>query len=544
MLSEIRCDKFVDKGVPRGAICFTKGLNVVLGDNEASNSIGKSTFLLVVDFVFGGNSYVEKAPDVQKNIGAHVIQFAFEFEGIKHFFSRNTSEYLSVGLCDENYNITSKITLNEFCEWLKQQYGMNQVGLTFRSAVTRYARVYQKDNLNEKRPLEANKNEPDRDAVLVLLKLFGKYKDIVDAKSISEEANKKFQTYRNGIKYEFIPTISSKRERKKKELELNEQKLRRDNISDPEILAGKTAEVAMRIADLKCELQRLRAALTRTQSRIARVSTNMNEGEISYCEDFKEFASYFPEADMRKLSEVEQFHIRLSSILKDEMAEEKRSAEDEAHGIEVAIQKVEAELGTYDVPMGISKKVLTDFAAADRRVHEIEEQIKNFDEIDRLKCESNEYKKRYVSLIKSDLLDLQTSISIKMKELNDFIYGENRKAPVISLESNSYTFETPDDSGTGTSYKSLVVFDLAILCLTNLPVLVHDSVLLKNIGDEPMEKILELYSSVGKQIFIALDKSDSYSPLASEILEGKAVLRLSNNGCELFGRSWNRIKSA
>ena len=73
----------------------------------------------------------------------------------------------------------------------------------------------------------------------------------MDAKSISEEANKKFQTYRNGIKYEFIPTISSKRERKKKELELNEQKLRRDNISDPEILAGKTAEVAMRIADLK-----------------------------------------------------------------------------------------------------------------------------------------------------------------------------------------------------------------------------------------------------------------------------------------------------
>ena len=498
----------------------------------------------MVDFVVGGNSYVEKAPDVQKNIGTHVIQFAFEFEGTRHFFSRNTSEYLSVDLCDENYNITSKITLNEFCEWLKQQYGMNQAGLTFRAAVTRYARVYQKDNLNEKRPLEANKNEPDRDAVLVLLKLFGKYKDIMDAKSISEEANKKFQTYRNGIKYEFIPTISSKRERKKKELELNEQKLRRDNISDPEILAGKTAEVAMRIADLKCELQRLRATLTRTQSRIARVRTNMNEGEISYCEDFKEFASYFPNADMRKLSEVEQFHIRLSSILKDEMVEEKRSAEDEAHGIEAAIQKVETELGTYDVPIGISKKVLTDFAAADRRVHEIEEQIKNFDEIDRLKCESDEYKKRYVSLMKNDLIDLQTSISIKMKELNDFIYGENRKAPVISLESNSYTFETPDDSGTGTSYKSLVVFDLAILCLTNLPVLVHDSVLLKNIGDEPMEKILELYSSADKQIFIALDKSDSYSPLASEILEGKAVLRLSNNGSELFGRSWNRIKSA
>lgn len=35
-------------------ITFHKGLNVVLGDNKGTNSIGKSTLLMVIDFIFGG----------------------------------------------------------------------------------------------------------------------------------------------------------------------------------------------------------------------------------------------------------------------------------------------------------------------------------------------------------------------------------------------------------------------------------------------------------------------------------------------------------
>lgn len=542
MLSEIKCDKFLANGAIRPAIRFTEGLNVVLGDSEASNSIGKSTFLLVVDFAFGGKAYIENAPDILKNVGPHTIQFAFEFSGQKHKFSRSTSEYLSVNCCDNDYNVIKTIPLADYCDWLRSQYGMSQVGLTFRSAFTRYSRIYQKENLNEKRPLESVKDEPDRDAVLALLKLFDKFGGIKDAKDVADEAQRRVQAYRDGIKFEFIPSISGVRERKVKERELFEQRQKRDNISDPGALAGKSAEDAMRVAELKYELQKLRAAYSRAQSRVAQISANMNGEQIPYCEDFKEFAAFFPNADMRKLSEVEQFHMKLSSILKDEMEEEKASAEKESQSLQERIGKVEDELGAYDVPTGISKKVLTEFADADRKVREIETQIANFDEKGRLQQEAADYKQRYSSLLQSDLRELQTSISFKMKELNDYIYGADRKPPIISLESNSYKFETPDDSGTGTSCKSLVVFDLAILNLTNLPALIHDSVLLKNIGDEPMEKILELYSSSQKQIFIALDKSDSYSQSAAAILDAKSVVKLSKSGNELFGRSWNRIE--
>ena len=74
MLSKISCEKFYIK-----EINFHSGLNVVLGDDNGSNSIGKSTFLMVIDFVFGGKDYVLKSTDVQRNVGNHIILFEFQF---------------------------------------------------------------------------------------------------------------------------------------------------------------------------------------------------------------------------------------------------------------------------------------------------------------------------------------------------------------------------------------------------------------------------------------------------------------------------------
>ena len=89
-----------------------------------------------------------------------------------------------------------------------------------------------------------------------------------------------------------------------------------------------------------------------------------------------------------------------------------------------------------------------------------------------------------------------------------------KKPPKLQLWSSKYLFDTPDDTGTGTSYKSLIVFDLSILKLTNLPALIHDSPVLKNIGDEPLEKLIELYTQFSKkQIFIAIDKASSYNTI-------------------------------
>ncbi len=69
---------------------------------------------------------------------------------------------------------------------------------------------------------------------------------------------------------------------------------------------------------------------------------------------------------------------------------------------------------------------------------------------------------------------------------------------------------------------------------------------IENVADIPIssdfEQILGLYQKSGesgKQVFIAFDKADTYTPNTYKIVDKASVLRLSV-GNELFGKSWSR----
>ena len=83
-----------------------------------------------------------------------------------------------------------------------------------------------------------------------------------------------------------------------------------------------------------------------------------------------------------------------------------------------------------------------------------------------------------------------------------------------------------------------------MLKLTRLPVIAHDSLMLKNIEDDAIEKIMELYASTPKQVFIAMDKEGSYTPKAQKIMEDNKVLQLNADEGALFGRTWNDVEGA
>ncbi len=190
----------------------------------------------------------------------------------------------------------------------------------------------------------------------------------------------------------------------------------------------------------------------------------------------------------------------------------------------------------------LSKAILQQYAAIDNELKGLQAANGNFDKRQTLSENSKTYKNILNQLIIDQLASMQFDINEKMKELNDVIYDKRKTGPILHIsDSAHYTFSTPRDSGTGSQYKGLIVFDLALLELTNLPVVVHDSVLLKHIEDNAIEKIFELYSKTQKQIFIAIDKEESYTPKTQELLDKSKVLQLSSEGNELFGRSWNEV---
>lgn len=168
---------------------------------------------------------------------------------------------------------------------------------------------------------------------------------------------------------------------------------------------------------------------------------------------------------------------------------------------------------------------------------------KAYDKTAKLKIEKKDAKTKLEDVRKTQLQVVETSINQEMTRLNDYIYGGERYAPTIKFGNSrsgkpTYDFWTADDTGAGTNFKGLIIFDLALLRLTELPVIAHDSNIFKNIADLPIDKIMELYNQSKKQIFIAFDKEDTFYDVTRDIIHSTKIIELHENGGELFGWSW------
>jgi hypothetical protein len=545
MLTEIRCSEFKINGKSRPPIIFNPGLNTVLGDQVGTNSIGKSTFLMVVDFVFGGDDYVKKSTDVQHQVGRHTIQFAFRFDDQDHYFSRDTVTHNRVNKCNAEYQPISDISINDFRNFLYDGYGASLPPLSFRNIVSRYFRIYGCDNLDEKKPLLSVPKEHETDAINALLKLFNLYAELDDLKKALQTEEERKKAYGQSVKFNFIQK-TTKTKYTQNEHRIGELQVQLEQIAkgkkNPEqgFLIDLEPEDARRISIIKNELANLRRHRNRLESKLSLIQKNIEANIVDFQNDFVDLQMFFPSIELRKIQEIERFHKKLQIVLENEFIDEKHMTESQLHETQERIWKNESIIAIEGVPEEISRKHLDEYADIKKQIDDLKRENATFKQSQEIKESLKVIEQQLKNRQSGILREIQSTISNKMKELNDIIYEGQKQAPILTLkDGKSYIFETPHDTGTGTSYKALVVFDLSILALTPLPALIHDSIVLKQIADSPLEKILELYHKSGKQIFIALDKGGSYTKRTEEILEKTAVLRLSDNGQELFGRSWN-----
>ena len=116
MLIKLKSDAFrYNTGNQRPVVTFSKGLNIVVGNPGSSSSVGKSTFLMAIDFAFGGDDYINKLKNVVHNhVDKHYIAFTFEFSGKQHHFIRSTAESENVYIADEQLRIYPTIKFFHF----------------------------------------------------------------------------------------------------------------------------------------------------------------------------------------------------------------------------------------------------------------------------------------------------------------------------------------------------------------------------------------------------------------------------------------------
>lgn len=540
MLYEILCEQFKCNDKPRGIIRFNETLNVVKGHDSGTNSIGKSTFLLAIDFAFGGNSYAEDKSLIKK-IGHHTINYCFKFGDEFYYFSRNTATPKEVNICNAEYVLQETIPIDEYNNKLLKLYSIDLPNISFRQIVGRYFRVYGRGSSNERKPLASYDGEAPKESLIALLKLFNGYTPIETLYLELKDKDERKKAIINADKYNLVTIIKSKKDYQK-------------NLSDIERLNGELQSLARfgrqellyldpaqaeKAAEYKSRYETLTRRKKQLWAKYYSIKNNAERTHASTAQDFNALLQFFPNSDIKLLSDIENFHSKITDILSEEFTISMSQILKQINEISIELTQIEVSLKELDVPKRIADSTLKAYAQAQNQINELNRQNELYVTKREIETDIRTLKAKYQQLFTDIFKDITSKINDVMAKLNAFIYGENIVAPVLIVtKPNSYTFGTDMDDGTGTNYKNLILLDLASLKLTELPTIAHDTIVFHNIGQEPMAKILELYNKSEKQIFIAIDESAKYNEIAQKIIENNKILELSGNGNELFGSSW------
>lgn len=231
----------------------------------------------------------------------------------------------------------------------------------------------------------------------------------------------------------------------------------------------------------------------------------------------------------------------MAQILDGQFAAERAAITTEIEGLRTQLQAIRDQIRQLGFVGNISKEFLDRHSELKAEIDALKTQNQAFltqKELQDAKAKAEEALRRGIEGI---LAEIEETLNSKMKEFNDTLFKTHRKPPHIKFNKHdSYKFETPDDTGTGSNYKGMIVYDLAVLFTTALPALAHDSLVFKNLEKDVEDGIMRIYASTQKQVFIAYDKQGDCRPETQRILYDNCVLQLSDNNCELYGRSWNK----
>ncbi|MFM2595741.1 DUF2326 domain-containing protein [Vibrio harveyi] len=528
MLKSISCEKLVET-----TLTFKAGLNSVVGADDAHNSIGKSSILMLIDFAFGGNDFPEKCDDVIKNVSHFDVGFTFEFDK-PYNFVRNT------GTSDRIYHIEDNcvLTVDEYRTFLNEKYKVDRYNLSFRECVSAFFRIYQRDNYNEKRPLDIVSKEKWLAIRKRVLKLFGEYSAISaleQEKKVEAEIQKDIKgTFNTGAIVKINKTTF-----KKNQSELNS--LRSQIFTLKNALGVNVTDIKSIISAESAELKRKKDALVdlkiRHEISLSRAEDSLSKTKLKNSKAFNELVDFFPEIDRKKLSQVDSFHCGISKIMRNQLNEEKRTLTQTINEINSQIYHIDKELLKIVNSKEDSVYLLEKLIELDRLEKELSQQNDFWVKNEEVKLKISNLKVGIKDLLVDSIEDIQSSVNEGLSKYISKIYLNKPISPKLYLYDSDYKFDSGDDRGTGKGFANMISLDLTLLEKTCLPCIIHDSLLFKNMDVTSIENLITTYASFKKQIFISIDEVSKYQVSTQQLIDASKFIKLSQNRVA-FRRKW------
>lgn len=148
----------------------------------------------------------------------------------------------------------------------------------------------------------------------------------------------------------------------------------------------------------------------------------------------------------------------------------------------------------------VSEVILKEYAKITTELNNLIDANRNYDRMNELNDLVAEYAETRDRVIRDQLFAIETMLNQKMREISvQLLKDEQHMSPVLRMEKlNKYTFNTPNDGGTGALYRGVITFDLANMELSPLPFIIHDMQMLLHIEKKVMAEIIKAYDAQKK----------------------------------------------
>ncbi|MGL4832509.1 MAG: hypothetical protein ACRCWS_08075, partial [Propionibacteriaceae bacterium] len=467
MLTRLWSPAFKHNGTTRPAIEFHAGLNIVEGADGAQNSIGKSTLLQIIDYIYGGKDFAKSsAVTLPQAVGHHIVYFSLRINGTEHHFSRDTSRPgIVTAYSDPSWKSkTHELGIDEYAAFLLSSYGLAETGTTWRDLVGRFSRDDESDLALLDRPLASVPQEADTAGAAVLLRLLGAFNEIEQIQARYDQVIKETAAldtmakghYSNYIRF----TKKSERDQAAKELvQARAQALQVRRQGDLGLF-DQERQARNEQALLRAALRPVTEQYDLLRGKLALVEATLAGQTRITTEDLKEFYTFFPEAERAKLETIEFYHHELSGILADQLNEQRLIYQAQAAQLQQAIKDQKARIVALGESVQLDDETYNKSLELHTKITRLEEQINTYDRNQQLKGERKELQKKLEDVIPATLDALAAKLNTQMREINDSLYPDDRRiSPTITFKAAkkgvSYTFNHNGDTGSGAKSKNL-----------------------------------------------------------------------------------------
>lgn len=546
MLVGIECDKFINHGSPRGLITFHEGINAIFGDGK-KNSLGKSTFLLIIDFCFGGKDYITIESETINLLGPHTIYFDFNDHGkIRHFSrsTKNKGETISEYIDAKHQVEKNTYDLQTFKKILLSIYDLEDLNLSMRAIVSKFFRIYNRNTINELRPLNTSLSEDDQKGIVNLLKLYkmdNNIESLLKEKETIEDRYRYFIGMKRESREKFVSNEDSYNANVK-EIEYLLSEIERTKIDTANGSADAQYIISLRKNELLLQLKALRKQIARLRySKNNIVAKDIDI--ISTNDTIDKLKEFFPNEDFQPLYKIEDFHRSIRNVLVQEANEQNKKIDVVIATIEEKIKTINEELSQYEKSPIITDEILNEFNRNNEKLRSLREANDNYLKFKEVSKQRDEINKKITESSKNDIYIVMNKINEEMARLEQNYDIDSYYPPELKIKDlNSYSFRILRDTGTANRYKAVITFDTTIINQTKLPCFIHDSIFFNSLGNDNMHYVLNLYKTIKrKQIFLSFDDPNKINNLEDRnFLEERTVLTLSEGEGALFGQEFNK----